>query len=93
MTQTCYHCQINAKAPDRFKFTLNDEIEFKCEIVIDIMYIGGKPVLHVVDTATSFQAAQSLKGISTKSVWKSLCMCWINVYLGPPDFTIHNSGT
>lgn len=48
---------MNGKAPSRFKFTLKDDYEFNACIIIDIMYLDGKPVLHVVDEATSCQAA------------------------------------
>lgn len=54
LTKICHHCQMNSKAPGRFKFTINDDIDFNYEIFVDIMYIDGKPVLHVVDSATSF---------------------------------------
>jgi hypothetical protein len=83
---------MNAKAPGRFKFTLKDDMDFNYEVVIDIMYIGSKPVLHVVDTATAFQAARFLKDISTKTVWDALRLCWIDVYLGPPDVIAHDAG-
>ncbi|KAM4061465.1 cwf18 domain containing protein [Hirsutella rhossiliensis] len=44
----------------RFKFTLKDDQEFNYEIVADVLYLGTpqRPVLHVVDTATAFQAAR-----------------------------------
>jgi hypothetical protein len=92
LTKLCHHCQMNAKAPGRFKFTLKDDMDFNYEVVIDIMYIGSKPMLHVVDTATAFQAARFLKDISTKTVWDALRLCWIDVYLGPPDVIAHDAG-
>ena len=84
---------MNVKALGRFKFTIKDEIDFNCEIIIDIMHISGKTVLYVFDTATGFQAAQFFKDFSTKLVWKSLCICWINVYLRPPGIIVHGSET
>jgi hypothetical protein len=45
----CHHCQMNRQAPRHFKFTLNDNQEFNYKIIIDIMYLDGKPVLHIVN--------------------------------------------
>jgi hypothetical protein len=58
---------MNGKSPGRFKFTLRDDYNFNFEVIIDIMYLDGKPVLQVVDAATSFQAARFLKDMSAKN--------------------------
>ncbi|EED18931.1 hypothetical protein TSTA_126390 [Talaromyces stipitatus ATCC 10500] len=89
----CHHYQMNQQAPRRFKFTLTDDCEFNYEIVVDIMYLDGKPVLHVVDWATSFQAARFLKSLSAKDTWEALRAAWIDTYLGPPDVISHDTGT
>ncbi|KAI0993522.1 hypothetical protein K3495_g14662 [Podosphaera aphanis] len=60
------------------------------------MYIennGPKPVLHIIDEATRFQAARWLKDISSQTVWNTLRACWIDTYLGPPDIVSHDAGT
>jgi hypothetical protein len=67
LTQYCHQCQINSKAPGRFKFTLKDNREFNWYIVINVMYLNSKLVLYVVDKATVFQAAKFLKNISAKT--------------------------
>lgn len=53
----CAACQGYAQRPRRFKFTLRDDVEFNHNIYVDIFYIEGKPVLHVVEEGTRFQAA------------------------------------
>lgn len=68
----CHYCQMNHQAPRRFKFTLTDDREFNYELVVDVMYLDGKPVLHIVDWATSFQAARFLKSLSAKDTWEAL---------------------
>jgi hypothetical protein len=55
---------MNGKSPGRFKFTLKDDYEFNYSVVIDILYLEGKPVLQVIDSATSFGAARFLKDMS-----------------------------
>jgi hypothetical protein len=92
LTKYCHHCQMNQKSPGRFRFTLKDDYEFNYSIVIDVLYLSGKPVLQVVDSSTSFQAARFLKDMSAKTAWDTLRLCWIDVYQGPPDYVIHDAG-
>jgi len=57
LTKICHYCQLNSKAPGRFKFTIKDDHEFNYEVIVDIFYINDQPVLYIVDSTTSFQAA------------------------------------
>ena len=91
--RVCHHCQMKSDAPRRFKFTLRDEYNFNYTIVVDVMYLDGRPVLHVVDDATSFQAGRFLKNLSAKETWEALKLCWIDTYQGPPDVIAHDAGT
>jgi hypothetical protein len=54
ITKFCYYCQLNSSALRRFKFTLKDNRHFNYEILINVIYLGNKPVLHVVDASTAF---------------------------------------
>jgi hypothetical protein len=93
LNKICHFCQTNRKAPGRFKFSLKDDLIFNAEIIVDIMYLESKPVLHIVDAATAFQAAKFLrKDISTTSVWEALRICWIDIYLGPPNIITTDAG-
>src|SRR6266516_5383117 len=89
----CHHCQMHGQAPRRFKFTLKDDHEFNYEILVDVMYLGGKPVLHIVDSSTAFQGARFLPSLSAKDTWEVLRMLWIDAYQGPPDIITHDAGT
>ncbi|KAI0993172.1 hypothetical protein K3495_g15012, partial [Podosphaera aphanis] len=93
ISKFCHHCQLHGSAPKRFKFSLKDDREFNYEILADIMYLDSKPVLHVVDSATSFQAAQFLTTMSAKETWQTLRLLWIDTYQGPPDVITHDAGT
>ena len=42
------------KLPSRFKFILKDNYEFNYIVIIDVIYLDGKPVLQVVDSLTLF---------------------------------------
>lgn len=93
LTKLCTQCQMHGKAPARFRFTLRDDVAFNYSIIVDIMYIDGSPLLHIVDEATRFQAARWLTNLSAKHTWDALRLCWIDVYTGPPDHVIHDAGT
>ena len=45
----CKYCQKHEKSPGRFKFTLRKDVNFNYPILVDIIYIDGDPILHVVD--------------------------------------------
>ena len=92
LTRYCHQCQIHQKSPHRFKFTLKDDVEFNYMIEVDIFWIMNKEVLQVIDTATAFQAARFLKNMSAKTVWNTLKACWIDTYLGPPNYISHDAG-
>ena len=91
ISKECEHCQRNAQAPRRFKFAYHDENEFNHTIYVDVFYINGRPVLHVVDEATKYQAARWLP-ISASAIWQSHRACWIDVYVCPPDIIAHDAG-
>lgn len=89
----CHFCQLKSPAPHRFKFSLQKDCCFNYEVIVDVMYLDSRPVLHVIDEATAFQAARFLASISAKDTWEALKMCWIDTYLGPPDIIRHDAGT
>ena len=68
-------------------------MDFNHLVYADICWIEGKPVLHVVDESTSFQAARFVKSLSAGHTWEAFRACWIDVYLGPPALIIHDPGT
>ena len=92
LTKFCHQCQMHEKSPGRFKFTLKDDHEFNYSVIIDVMYLDGKPVLQVIDSATAFEAARFLKDMSARTAWDTLRACWIDTYLGPPDMVVHDAG-
>jgi hypothetical protein len=60
------------KSLGRFKFTLKDDYEFNYSVIIDVIYLNGKPILQVVDFITAFRAARFLKDILACMVWDTL---------------------
>lgn len=98
LTKFCEHCQKHSKSPGRFKFKLPDkDLQFNHTIVVDVMYLDvsaerARPVLHVIDEATRYQAGRFLADMSAKTAWETLRQCWIDCYLGPPERIVHDAG-
>ena len=57
-TKYCKQCQKHGRSPSHFAFTFKDDLNFNYNVNIDIMYIGGKSVLHLVDKKPRFQCRQ-----------------------------------
>src|SRR6266568_7660012 len=51
LTKYCSYCQKYRHSPGRFKFTLHEDLDFNYLVYIDIIYINGSPVLHIIDEA------------------------------------------
>lgn len=66
--------------------------EFNHTVIVDVVTIDKKNSLHVVDEATRYQDARWLTQISSDVVWRALRMCWIDLFVGPPDGIAHDAG-
>lgn len=72
LIEFCHQCQTNSKFPGRFKFTLKDEHNFNYIIYLDIMYLEGKAIPRVVNSATFFQAARLPTDQTANELWNCL---------------------
>lgn len=87
----CGPCKTYAQNTRRFKFTLREDKHFNDTRFVEIFYIYGKSILHVVDELTSNQAARWLEILSADSFFHALHLCWIFVYFCPPDIISHDA--
>ncbi len=92
LTKYCEQSQKHGRSPGRLTFTLTEDLDFYYNVIVDIMYIDGKPVLHFVDEAPCFQAGQWSRNISAEHVWDQLRLCWIDKSLGPPELVTADPG-
>lgn len=61
-----------------------------------VVTLEDGPVIHVVDEATGFAAAEFLsdgKSFSAREAWNAILRCWICIYTGLPDYLVHDAGT
>ena len=90
----CESCQRIRNAPLRFRVPLGYEnVRFNARAYIDVTYLDGKPVLHIVDEATRFSAARLLPKMSTDAIWDSIVLCWSSVCTGLPDNIMVDEGS
>jgi transposase InsO family protein len=93
ISKSCETCQRLGPKPIQFKVSLpkEEDLIFGEELSIDLMFLGGKAVLHIVDTATRFSAATFLDshtatyGQSVEGVWLALIETWFTLYTGYPN--------
>lgn len=94
ITHACTICATHAKRPRRFKLTVGtDDLRFNHVIAVDIMFLRGRPTLHIVDEATHFNQAKFLTNHKSMTVWKAILRAWIRTYSGPPDFIRVDQGS
>lgn len=61
ISEECTVCKYEDRKPRRFKLTVGIEgLRFNHQVQIDTIFLEGKPVLHMVDEATHFFAAEFL---------------------------------
>ena len=83
--QACETCTKFSRPRERFKVTIPpDKIVFNEEVALDLMWLEGNAVLHVVDCQTHFNSACKLKGHSVEDVWEAFVKCWSSIYTGYP---------
>jgi hypothetical protein len=99
LTEICEYCQKYGRAPRRFMFNISTDAAFNHTIIIDIMWISGKPVLHILDEGTRYQNGGFLRNakgepdMSALVLWYTLRRLWIDTYLGPPDVIVGDAGS
>lgn len=94
ISQRCDTFQRVQNAPSRFTGSFGAEnVRFNERIPLDIVYIDGKPVLHIVDEVTHFSAAQFRSDVSTKTIWATILKFWAPIYTGLPNRMLVNQGS
>ena len=94
ISRRCGPCQRISSAPRRFRVSFGTEhIKFNERVIMDIMYIDGEPILHIVDDVTRFNAAYFLPDVSTETIWTYLVRGWFSIYTGKPNKIMVDQGS
>ena len=87
-------CQRIKNAPLGFRVSMGHEgVRFNARAYIDIMYLDGRAVLHIVDEAIRFSTARFLTKVSTENVWEAILLCWSSAYTSLPQNTMVDEGS
>lgn len=81
----CDICYKTDGDPRRFMLRIGgDDLRFKNDVQVDIIFIQGIPVVHLVEEATHFSAEVFLCNQSTAEIYRTIQMIWSLSYFGLP---------
>lgn len=69
ISEECSTWLMTQESPRRFKFSIKDDARFNLSIYIGSLTIHGEKCIHVVDSATRFQAAWIYIYIPSQKIW------------------------
>lgn len=86
IVKNCSPCQEYGPSASRFRVTMPmDEIVFNHEIEIDIFWIDGNPVLHIIDRGTRYSVCKYVEKFDGPYLWNLILEFWITVFTGFPS--------
>lgn len=84
--EKCTGCKRFGIRPYRFRVSLrDDEVIISHEVAIDLFWISGNSILHVVDAHAGYQNVTQQKSLSVEHVWDAFLEAWLTVYVGYPN--------
>lgn len=89
--ETCHVSQMYPQNARQFKFTLRDDKDFNHAVYVDTFCVLATPVLHAVEEAASYEAAQFLTMVSSQCHSRARRLCSINVYFRQTNIIVHSA--
>jgi hypothetical protein len=89
IARACDPCQRNAVKLLYFSISVKwKDQRFNHLVLADVVRFCDGDLVHVIDRATRLNGVRftpSLKNPSAPEIWNAIKLCWIDIYLGPPD--------
>lgn len=86
ISKACNNCSEYYFSTFRFRATIPpDELVFNMELAIDLMWLSGRPVMHIIDTHTLYQTGEFVKYKSAADLWDTVIRCWAKILIGYPN--------
>lgn len=83
---SCEECRERSPSPLQSEAVIPSEnILFNHKIAMDLMWIEGIPIIHIIDTHNGFQNAAVLRGKNSNDIWKCTVECWTYIYRRYPN--------
>jgi hypothetical protein len=60
---------------------------------MDVFFVSGDPVLHIVDAGTRFSVARYISSQSVSAIWRQFLICWCYTFTGAPRTLIWDQAT
>ena len=70
-----------------------ENVRFNKRLLIDVMYLDGKPALHIMDEGTDLSAARFVKEVSTAAIWATILEYWATISTGLPRKILVDQGS
>ena len=99
---SCRTCLEFSPRSVTFRVREADSTLFNHRLTLDFMWLPSRnppsskptrPVLHIVDVGTRFNAATFIAGESSTDVWNSFLMAWSCMYVGMPTSLLVDQGS
>lgn len=91
-SENCDTCKKFKKPPPRPIVAMPLSTEFNETVAMDIKFIMGHPVLHLIDHVTRYSAACRLNNKKPESVIQAILSHWIRIFGHPKYFLFDNGG-
>ena len=79
----CKQCQTFAPKTFVYKVSmLTDELMFNHEIEVDLFWIEGNTVLHIIDRGTRYSVARFVTSQSAENIWNMIIDSWVTIFTG-----------
>lgn len=86
ISKSCETCRPFSAKPFRFRASISpDNVIFNHELAIDLLWLDGAPVLHIVDKQTHYQNAVPIRSKRASDIWYAFVEGWASVYVGYPS--------
>ena len=102
IVDSCNTCQEFSPKSMSFRVRAADKVVFNHRIILDLMWLPGRippskkpnrPVLHIIDAGTRFNAATFMEGETSAAVWNSFLKSWTTTYIGMPGSMLVDQGS
>ena len=91
VSKNCETCLRYKRAPPRPVVGMPLSNRFNQTVAMDLKFIRGKPVLHLIDVFTRYSASTVVRNKNPKVILDSIFKIWISIF-GTPEMFISDNG-
>ncbi len=92
ITENCDICKKFKRPLPRPIVAMPQSTEFNETVAMDIKFINGHPILHLIDHVTRYSAASRINNKKPESVIQCILTHWIRIFGQPKYFLFDNGG-